>query len=549
MRENSRMPFRRLSVWTLTFLLLSGAFGAAPAADPAITVHTDAGAVIGTTKGGVAAFLGIPYAAAPTGDLRFRPPQPHPPWATPIQANAYGSPCPQSAQLGSGSTNEDCLFVNVWSPLLPGGRKPVMLFIHGGGFVGGNGGVNPGGPDFGGPDIARGGDVVVATINYRLGVLGFLAAPALDGESPQHVSGNYGLLDQQAALAWVRRNIAWFGGDPSNVTIFGESAGAASVLLQIVSPGASGLFQRAIAESGADSQTLPLAAGEGIDANTVAALGCGGAADVAACLRAVPATTIIASGAQVVGPVIDGVTLPQQPLDALKAGTFNHVPSIIGTNLNEGTYFVDLTALGAGRALTAADYQTLIGASVPSHSAQVQAAYPLSAYRTPGDALAAITTDSLFACGSERVRQAIAASTPVWSYEFAEPVPALNVPLPPPLGIDLGDAHTTELAYVFGHDGSGNPLSGRDASLARQVIGYWTRLAHSGNPNIPGNVLSLVSEVESDRAFWPRYARQATFTLTLKARPSVSTDFAARHQCAFWESIGSPEVVFGAVPQ
>ncbi len=193
-----------------------------PATGGSVSVSTDNGVVVGSTGDSVATFLGIPYAAPPVGELRFRAPQPHAPWTTPLKATAYGSPCPQTARLGSPSLNEDCLTLNVWTPI-HGGHRPVMIFIHGGSFNAGSGGAVPGtGPDYGGTDIAERGDVVVVTINYRLSILGYLAAPALDAENPQHVSGNYGLQDQQAALAWVKRNIARFGGDPANVTLFGE---------------------------------------------------------------------------------------------------------------------------------------------------------------------------------------------------------------------------------------------------------------------------------------------------------------------------------------
>ena len=518
------------------------------AAGDLVPVETEAGTVNGSTEKGVAVFLGIPYAAPPVGDLRFRPPQPHAHFTAPFSATAYGSPCPQSARLGQGSLNEDCLFLNVWAPLTQGERKPVMLFIHGGGFTGGSSVPSPGGPDFGGVDIARKGNVVVVTINYRLGVLGYLAAPALDAENPRHVSGNYGLQDQQAALVWVRRNIEEFGGDPDNVTIFGESAGAASVLYQIVSPGAAGLFHRAISESGADSRSQTLAVGETMDAATVAGLGCANASDVAACLRALPVATIINSNLQTVGPVIDGVTLPLQPVDALASGQFNHVPTMIGTNLNEGTYFIAVAALGAGHALTAADYSAAIQANFPDQAAQIEAAYPLANYPTPADALAALDTDNLFACESERVRGLLASQVRVWGYEFAEPAPALNVPLPPAPGFDLGDAHTTELAYVFGHDGSGLPLPGRDGTLADEIIGYWTRFAASGNPNFARRHVSRVSETEGDRAMWPRDRSDQPLQLTLKVGPTPTADFAARHQCGLWQSLGYPEALISSVP-
>ncbi|MBV9749525.1 MAG: carboxylesterase family protein, partial [Acetobacteraceae bacterium] len=467
---------------------------------------------------------------------------------TPLQATAYGNSCPQSARLGSPSLNEDCLYLNVWAPAGGGHPKPVMVFIHGGSFNAGNGGAVPGtGPDYSGADIAERADVVVVTINYRLSILGYLTAPALDAENPQHVSGNYGLQDQQAALAWVKRNIARFGGDPANVTLFGESAGGISVLYQLVSPGAADLFQRAIVESSNDGASLPLSAAEPLEAPVIAALGCGGASDVAACLRALPVATIINSGLTV-GPPIDGYTVPQQPPAAFAAGQFNHVPTIIGTNANEGTYFLAVATQAAGRTLTAADYAAVIVANYPNAVSQIEAAYPLASYDTPADALAAIETDSFFACPSDAVRTALAPQVPVWGYEFAEPNPVQNFPLPVAPGVDLRDSHTTELAYVFGHDGSGNPLTGQDRRLSDAVIGYWTRLAASGNPNFALRLAAL-RELDDLPALWLRYEGSQPFVLSLRTPVGEASGFAAAHQCALWKSLGYPEELLLSVPK
>ena len=516
------------------------------AANGPVSISTDKGVVVGAANDGVAAFLGIPYAAPPVGDLRFRAPQPRAAWATPLQATAYGSSCPQSARLGSPSLNEDCLYLNVWAPT-QGGRKPVMVFIHGGSFNAGSGGAVPGGPDYSGADIAEKADAVVVTINYRLSILGYLTAPALDAENPQHVSGNYGLQDQQAALAWAKRNIAQFGGNPEDVTLFGESAGGISVLYQLVSPGAADLFQRAIVESANDGASLPLAAAEPLEAPVIAALGCGGAPDVAACLRALPVTTIINSGLAV-GPPIDGYTVPQQPPAAFAAGQFNHVPAIIGTNANEGTYFIAVATNAAGHALTAADYAAVIGANYPTATAQIETAYPLSAYDTPADALAAIETDSFFACPSDAVRMALAPQVPVWGYEFAQPNPVQNFPLPVAPGIDLRDSHTTELAYVFGHDGSGNPLTGQNRRLSDAVIGYWTRFAASGNPNFALRLAAL-RELDDWPVFWLRYESSQPLVLSLRLPVGQATNFAAAHHCALWKSLGYPEKLLLSVPK
>ena len=312
----------------------------------------------GLIEGGVAEFRGIPYAAAPTGALRFRPPQPRAAWSQTLNATQFGSACPQSARLGTPSVDEDCLSLNVYAPLSRQEGRPVLVFIHGGSFNAGSGGVAANGPDYRGNDIAARSGAVVVTVNYRLSILGFLASPALDAENDQGVSSNYGLQDQQEALRWVQRNVARFGGDPGNVTIFGESAGGISVLYHLVSPGCAGLFQRAIIESSDDGASLPLPAAETLEQPVVAALGCGDATDVAACLRALPVEKIVNSGLNV-GPLIDGVTVPGQPTDRIAAGSFNKVPVIAGTNRNEGTYFVAVAANAAGRALTDADYDAV----------------------------------------------------------------------------------------------------------------------------------------------------------------------------------------------
>ena len=520
------------------------------------TVDTDKGSVAGRREGGIAEFRGIPYAAAPTGALRFRPPQPRAAWSQPLDATQFGSACPQSARLGTPSVNEDCLSLNVYAPLVGQGRRPVLVFIHGGSFNAGSGGVAANGPDYRGNDIAAQSGAVVVTINYRLSILGFLAAPALDAENAQGVSSNYGLQDQQEALRWVQRNIGQFGGDPGNVTIFGESAGGISVLYHLVSPGSAGLFQRAIIESSDDGASLPLPTAEALEQPVVAALGCGSATDVAACLRALPVEAIVNSGLNV-GPIIDGVTVPGQPRDLIAAGRFNRAPLIIGTNRNEGTYFIAVAANAAGRALTAADYDAVIltnfgAAATPA----IEAAYPLAAYPSPAQALAAVETDSFFACPSDAVRRVLAPQIDVWGYEFAASDPVQNFPLPPaPADLTLGDSHTTELAYVFGHDGRGNRLPTRaDRLLSRQVIDYWTNLASSGDPNREAdqrgrvNLTEHVEAATGRRPSWPAFTLLSGLVQTLAKPVGKEADFVTAHQCALWASLGYPERLLTAVP-
>ncbi|GAN76087.1 carboxylesterase/lipase family protein [Acidisphaera rubrifaciens] len=516
----------RAALWPCALLGLLLATQTARA-DAAPQVQTASGPVVGQTVDGIARFLGIPYAAPPVGERRLRPPAPPVAWTAPRIADHYGSACPQLPRIGPGSTDEDCLFLNVWAPV---GAKdlPVMVFIHGGSFNAGDGGDttrNPNGPGprYGGTDLARQGHAVVVTLNYRLGTLGFLAAPALDAENRAHTSGNYGLLDQVAALHWVQDNIARFGGDPRRVTVFGESAGGISVLYLLAMPRAGGLFQRAIVESANDGTAPPLATAEAHDKPVVAAIGCDKDDDAATadCLRAAPVSAFLAHGGPL--PTIDGHVIPNAPRAAFNAGFFNHVPVLIGTNADEGTYFATVAEKSVGRALNQDDRQAIEARAFGAHAADVDAAYPPSAYPSPGAALAAIVTDSFFACPSAAVREALAPIVPVQGYEFRQPDPARNFPLPvapvSPPDIPLGDAHTTELAYVFGHDGEGKPLAGHDAALSARMIAQWTG-ATAGAP----------FETFAEPAAAPR-------------------DFGEAHHCLFWASIGGPEALFVSVPR
>ncbi len=524
----------------------------------ALSVDTDKGQVIGLREGAIAEFRGIPYAEAPSGALRFRPPQPRAAWSQPVDATQFGSACPQSARLGTPSVNEDCLSLNVYAPLFGQERQPVLVFIHGGSFNAGSGGVAANGPDYRGNDIAAQSGAIVVTINYRLSILGFLAARALDAENAQGVSSNYGLLDQQEALRWVQRNIARFGGNPGNVTIFGESAGGISVLYHLVSPGSAGLFQRAIIESSNDGASLPLSTAETLEQPVVAALGCGGESptDVAACLRALPVETIVNSGLNV-GPIIDGVTVPGQPRSLIAAERFNKVPLIIGTNRNEGTYFIALAANAAGRALTAVDYDAVIRTNFGAVAAvAIEAAYPLTAYPSPAQALAAIQTDSFFACPSDAVRRALAPQVSVWGYEFAASNPVQNFPLPlAPADLALDDSHSTELAYVFGHDRRGNRLPKRaDRVLSAQMIDYWTNLASRGDPNTKGNRRGQtafedgIEAAAGPRPYWPSFTLLSGHVQVLAKPVSREANFVTAHQCALWASLGYPEHLLSAVP-
>jgi para-nitrobenzyl esterase len=486
----------------------------------ATVVVTDRGAVRGRTRAGMLSFLGIPYAAAPVGGLRWRPPRPHAAWTGVRDATAFRRACPQAASLlGLSSTNEDCLFLNVFTPLVPPGGKgaPVMVWIHGGGLVAGaSNDYLPVGL------VAR--NVVVVTLNYRLGVLGFLADPALTAESPDHASGNYGLLDQQSALRWVRRNIGRFGGDPHSVTLFGQSAGGVSVHAQLASPTARGLFQRAIAESGgyAGSQpSLPVA--EAAGAAFAARVGC--SASDAACLRKVPVATLLANQPFFdATPVVDGKVLRRTMTSAFTSGRFNRVPVIEGSNRDEDRFFLATNAPGGWPALGSAGYGAAIRSTLelaPSTAAAVAARYPLRRYAAPDLALAAAVTDAAYACPAHAAVQALSRYVPTYQYEFDDE----NAPRffgGVRSRFPLGAYHGAELQYLFTLRGFSSLLTGAHERLAQTMLDQWTTFARTGDPG----------------SGWLRYSASTTETeLFVPPQPRTETRFAADHQCAFWNRL------------
>src|SRR5215471_12790244 len=383
------MMRRRLSGWLTRCLALlaAGSFLAIGSASPAAAgdsavVRTENGLVRGTVAAGVRSFLGIPFAAPPVGDLRFRAPQPAAGWSGVRDATKFGSACAQvpgvfAANGGRGSASEDCLFLNVITPNPARVLRPVMVWIHGGGFVAGSA------SQYDATALAEKGGAVVVTINYRLGPIGFLALPGLSAESADGSSGNYGIEDQQAALRWVRRNILRFGGNPLDVAIFGESAGGLSVCANLVSPRAAHLFQRAITESGPCVAPLPtLATAEAQSGAAAARVGCADPATQVACLRALPAGALLTSGGTS-GPNVDGAVLPQQIPAAITAGQLNRVPVMEGTNHDEDRLFVAIQFDLAGRPVTAAQYPALVQGLAGANAAKVLAEYPLAAFASP----------------------------------------------------------------------------------------------------------------------------------------------------------------------
>jgi para-nitrobenzyl esterase len=439
-------------------------------------------------------------------------------------ATTFGAHCPQQpSPFGIASTSEDCLFLNVVAPASSGeelpGRAPVMVWIHGGALVvGESDDYDPG------PLVARG--VVVVTVNYRLGALGFLAHPALAAESPRGSSGNFGLLDQQAALRWVQRNIREIGGDPENVTIFGESAGGLSVHAQLVSPLAHGLFARAIDESGAYMPSQPSLATAEV-AGSAFASGAGCASQTAACLRGLPVATILAkqTGATT-SPNVDGVVLPSTILAALQSGGFNRVPVIEGTNRDEWRLFVAEAEVVTHTPLSAAAYVPAIAATlrvpIPVATA-LAAAYPLSAFSSPSVALGAVGTDAIFACNARTFTGLLSRRVSTYQYEFDDPGAPMR--FFPPVSFPAGAYHAAEIQYLFDllHTPVASPgLSVDQRRLSRTMVSYWTRFARTGNPN---------SERTPE---WPRSGAAQQFQALVPGTSATATGFGAEHRCSLF---------------
>ena len=460
------------------------AFASAPA--PAVTISAGSLAGIHDATAGLDEFRGIPYAAAPVGPLRWKPPQAVPAWTGVRKADHFGPRCMQRGLypdmvFRSDGMSEDCLYLNVWTPAHSAHEKlPVLVYFYGGGFNGGDGSE----PRYDGASLAQRG-IVTVTVNYRLDVFGFLALPALAAESPEHATGNYGLLDQNAALRWVRRNIAAFGGDPGQVTIGGESAGSLSVSAQMASPLSKGLMQRAIGESGAFMGNLkprPLALLEQESEAYEQQVG----AHSLDQLRAINAKVLLqAAGAKDVPefmPTIDGYFLPKSPEAIYRAGEQAHIPLLVGSNSQEGAYTSVLGDLPA----TPANYRAAMERKLGPHAAEALRFYPGGSEAEIKTSATAFAGDQFIAFSTWRWMNLHRATgnAPVYYYYFTQPRPAKR---DGSSGPDAGAVHSGEIEYALGNL-AGNTVyawTATDRKVSSMMEGYWARFIETGNPNGP----------------------------------------------------------------
>jgi len=545
MNTKFQLRFGRLCLMIGVLGLAFATFASAVAqGTSSVTVTTASGPVVGTESNKVRTFLGIPYAEPPVGELRWAKPRPHAAWTKPLDATRFGEVCPQpagltEASLSTASTNvkgaEDCLFLNVYASATAKSR-PVMVWIHGGSFLSGSG------SDYDGSVLARDNDLVVVTVNYRLGALGFLAHPALSAAGGGE-SGNYGLLDQQLALQWVQANIAAFGGDPKNVTIFGESAGGSSVCYQVASPTAKGLFGKAILQSGVcmiDRGFVTMTDAASTGKTFATALGCDNTADTLACLRSktikqiggTPSSSVGITGLGSWGAVYGDSVLPLKLPQAFEQGDFNRVPIINGTNHDEGRLFAWMNAL-ANQPITRDYYIRAMTYQYGSDAAKVLAQYPASSYETPALAYSAVLTDAWFACSNLKLHGLLAKHTTLYAYEFNDPEavfalkPLLLLTAP---DLKLGSYHASEIGYIFRAAWSlSDPrvFTPKQESLSKQMSGYWVTFAMTGSPNASGfpQWKPFTADKEYIQALTPDGIQQ-------------NQGFAKDHHCDFWLALG-----------
>ncbi|MBM5804245.1 MAG: carboxylesterase family protein, partial [Cyanobacteria bacterium K_DeepCast_35m_m2_155] len=502
---------------------------------------TEQGPIRGVRRHGADEYRGIPYAAAPTGQRRWQLPRAPQRWQGIRDGSSFGPACPQEARYGitERSDSEDCLSLNVSVPAdrKPGERLPVFVFIHGGAFVGGSSRL------YRLDKLAREGRMVVVTPNYRVGVLGFMAHPAL---ATGGVNGNLGLEDQRFALAWVQRNIAAFGGDPANVTVGGESAGAGSICMHLAATERShGLFHKAfILSSGCFSRLKTTAEAEQVGLELARSAGCGSARDPARCMRSKPVSTWLRVQGQwsrrnpndliAISPSVGDRALPRYPRQAARSGgSMLEVPLMMGGARHELRLYVAY-AIQAGQTITAANYSKALALFYGDKAAQVAKRFPPGA--SPAATLGAVISSynpDLYInnCAFLNAAAWFRSRMPVFAFEFADNnAPVLGIGIAPPdPGIELGAVHSAALNYFFPKFSNNSRINAADLNPASQqladaMVTSLAAFARSGRPDASGG------------ATWPPYAGQSTVMLWDAQGPRLY-DASRQHQCNFWAQL------------
>jgi para-nitrobenzyl esterase len=482
-------------------------------------VRTRGGLVRGVATPKFDQFFGLPFAAPPVREFRFAPPAAPQSWRGIRPADGQSPACLQFEPMGireEQAVSEDCLYLDVYRPrnVAKNTKLPVMVWFHGGRHTQGTGVI------YGGGRMAAKTSTIIISINYRLGALGFLAHPALSVVTSGG-SGNYGRMDQLASLQWVRDNIANFGGDPKNVTIYGQSAGGAGVCDMLAMPAARGLFRRAIVQSSAclTSRTT-LAAGEQSGVTFARSVGCVNEATAVDCLRKAWQGRLVANQANYVGSSkVGGALLPKTFKDALADGTWNAVPVMTG-NIRSENRLTDTALMG----ITPQGYADMARKDYGAKAERVLELYPLRKFKSPWDAITQLRTDAQKACSNAQSAEAMSVKTRVYRYEFNDPTsPTLygfRIP-----NEDMSNGHSAELAYLFDFTLGERPLTEEQQRLSDQMMRYWGAFAHNGDPSHRG------------APTWPAPgADHKVMQLGTGAASQVITTYEADHNCAFWFS-------------
>jgi para-nitrobenzyl esterase len=521
---------RRAALALAALLLLAGCSSGRSSDAAPSTVDTTSGNLQGTVTDTARQFLGVRYAEAPTGDRRWTDPVAPPKPAGTVDATKAGPSCAQAGSApgadATASTSEDCLFLNVTTPkdLHPGEKLPVMVWWHGGGYTSGSGAA------YDAQRLAAGGRVMVVTVNYRLGVFGYLSLPGLAG------SGDFGLADQILATRWARDNAAAFGGDPQNLTVFGESSGAMSACAALTSPAAAGLADKVALSSGSCQLSWPqdgllpgvppgtpyvgLPDAEQFGSAQAQTLGCTGP-DALTCLRGRPVADLLKIFPNFSNVLAYGTPLlPADPAQAQRDGKTPPIPVLSGGNQAEESAFVG----GVQKVqpfVTPESYPALLRSAFGDRADAVAAQYPLAAYPNAPTAWATVITDSSWACPTLAGNVAFAAhGSPVHGYEFADPsAPDVNQAASPDFA--PGAAHATDTPYLFDLTGKNLLTTPEQQRLSNAMIDYWTSFARTGTPTA------------ADAPAWP--VLQDGSGPSLRLAPTIGlADLAAEHRCGFW---------------